>query len=95
MSMSMENLKKKKYEEYFDVGVVGFSHSAYFEQGTASTWTVGLKQLFKPGAAVFSETARFVISHRKEQREELNKKLEEVIVANGFVVTDRRLKHHL
>ena len=85
--MKMENLKKKKYEEYFDVGVVGFSHSAYFEQG--------LKQLFKPGAAVFSETARFVISHRKEQREELNKKLEEVIVANGFVVTDRRLKHHL
>jgi hypothetical protein len=37
MSMKMENLKKKKYEEYFDVGVVGFSHSAYFEQGTAST----------------------------------------------------------
>ena len=37
MSMRMENLKKKKYEEYFDVGVVGFSHSAYFEQGTAST----------------------------------------------------------
>lgn len=51
--------------------------------------------MFKPDAVLFAETARFIISHRKEQREELSAKLESIIAANGFIVTDRRLKHHL
>lgn len=30
MCMKLDGLKKKRYEGIFDVGVIGFSHSAYF-----------------------------------------------------------------
>lgn len=58
-------------------------------------YIVDLKQLFKSGSVIYAETARFIATHRKEEREGLNAKLESILTTNGLVVADRKLKHHL
>lgn len=31
--MNLDSMKKKKFKEFFDVGIIGFSHTAYLQQG--------------------------------------------------------------
>lgn len=71
------------------MGVIGFVDSGFFKNPK-------LKQIFRPGATVFAETAKYIFPLKLEQREELKKQLVELAVANNqFKLADYQKDHHL
>jgi hypothetical protein len=71
MAMNNEKLITKKYEGFFDVVVLGFIHSAYL--------TKGVHSLIKKEGLLLTEKATYLIPKKKEERAELNGKLQSFI----------------
>lgn len=78
MAMNHEKLIVKKYEQFFDVVVLGFIHTAYL--------TKGVEKLVKKGGVLMTEKATYLIPKKKEERKELNDKLKLIIEKENMMI---------
>jgi hypothetical protein len=77
MAMNSDKLMPMaKFNEFFDVVCLGFTHSAYL--------TKGVEAILRKGGLLLVEKATYLVPKKKEERKELNTKLRGLIESKGL-----------